>query len=78
MKNEKAMSVLRKYTMVDLLRFHKFANDNPELKGFDKVRAYNKKHPELSEKQKFINFCQALNLGAFYKKQTGVELPSPK
>lgn len=56
--------MLRKYTSVDMLRILKFA-DEPEgngLKGMKLLFAYNKKHPELSAGQKFLNLCNALDI----------------
>lgn len=55
---------MRNYTTLDLLRFNRFANEseNKELNGIELVKAYNKKFPELSSKQKLINLCNALKM----------------
>ncbi len=66
---------MRNYSAVDLLRFVKFVNENPELKGLDKVRAYDKEYPELSSKQKLMNLAQHLKLKNLYKVVSGVDMP---
>lgn len=52
----------RAYTIVDLLRFNKFANDNPDLRGAELLKAYNKEFPELSAKEKLNNISNALGM----------------
>ena len=51
---------MRKYTMLDLIRFHKFAIENQEMKPVELVSAYNLAHPELSEEQKNKNIINGL------------------
>jgi len=55
---------MRKYTRLDLIRFHKFANE-PQNAGknmVDMVTAYNLEFPEKSLSERWENMCNALNL----------------
>lgn len=61
---------MRNYTVVDLLKFHRFANENKDMKPIDAVKAYNEKFPELSSKEKLINLSKALGLTDLHKKLT--------
>ena len=51
---------MRRYSGLDLLRFRRFADENPDLKPIDLVRAYNKKYPELSAKEQYENIVKML------------------
>ena len=51
---------MRKYTGLDLIRFKRFADENPKMKPINLVEAYNKKHPELSAKQQYENIVKML------------------
>lgn len=55
---------MRDYTTIDLLRFHRFANEsrNKDLNGVELVTEYNKEFPELSPREKLINLCSALDI----------------
>jgi hypothetical protein len=53
---------MRKYSAVDLLRFHKLANENVGKKPMELIRMYNEAVPELSEKQKLLNLAKALKI----------------
>ena len=52
----------RRYSVIELLKFHYFANNNDDLKPMELIEQFNAKHPELSEKQKIHNLMTALNL----------------
>ena len=67
---------MREYTKLDMIRIVRFAKE-PEgkgLKGVKLLATYDKKYPELSEKQKVINLCKALGMDDLYKKMTGDDL----
>jgi len=46
---------MRKYSMIDLLRFRTFASENPEMKPMELIKGYNEKFPELTDAQKLHN-----------------------
>ena len=50
----------RTYTSLDLIRFAKFSKENEGMKPIDRLKAYNKAYPELSEKQKRENIRKFL------------------
>jgi len=67
---------MRKYTKLDLIRFHKFAKKQP--KGFTNlglVEAYNEEFPEVSSKDKLINLSKALGMNNLHKALTGEDIP---
>lgn len=66
---------MRKYTRLDLIRFHRFAQERPELKPVELVSAYNEAHPEKSQQEKNANFAAALALNNLYKALTGTDIP---
>ena len=43
------------YNVVDLLRFHRFANEHLGLKPVELLKLYEITYPELSEEQKMEN-----------------------
>lgn len=51
---------MRSYTLIDMIRVQKLAQDNPELERIDVVNLYNEKYPELNAKQKYDNLTKAL------------------
>jgi len=55
------MSIRTKYSVIDLLRFRNFANENPEMKSIDLLKNYSIKYPELSEEQKLANLKKFFN-----------------
>ena len=65
---------MRQYTSLDLVQFHKFANEK-NLKGMEAIKAYNKEFPELSAKQKLMNLARSLQLKGLYKAVSGVDMP---
>lgn len=54
--------MIRKYSMVDLLRFKKYAEENKDLKPMELIKGYNLKYPELTEEQKLKNLIKGLKL----------------
>ena len=52
---------MRKYSAIDLLRFRKFAEENPDLKPVDLIVAYNGKYPELTDKQQLENIMKFMD-----------------
>lgn len=54
--------MIRKYSMVDLLRFKKYAEENKSLKPIELIKGYNLKYPELTEEQKLKNLIKGLKL----------------
>lgn len=44
---------MRKYTIVDMINFAK--EFDPNKKPIEQIKAYNKKNPELSAKQRLLN-----------------------
>lgn len=55
---------MKEYSRVDLLRFHKFANENKDLKPLDLLKQYDLKVPRLAEKEKMKNLLKAIGLMA--------------
>ena len=53
---------MRKYSAFDLLRFKRFADENPNLRPIDLVKAYNNKYPELSAKEQYENIVKMLDM----------------
>lgn len=51
---------MRSYTLIDMIRVQKLAQENPELKRIEVVNLYNEKFPELTAKQKYDNLMKAL------------------
>ena len=66
---------MRNYTMLDLIRFNKFCNENKDLKPLDAIKVYNEKYPEKTSREKLINLSRILRIGGLYKALTGLELP---
>ena len=68
---------MRDYTSLDLIRFHNMANESKHKnkKPIAMIKAYNKKHPELSSKQKLINLAKSVGASGLYKALTGTNLP---
>lgn len=54
--------ITRNYSSVDLFRFKKFSEENPELKSHYLLKAYNEIYPELSAKEKLQNLASALGV----------------
>lgn len=52
----------RNYSAVDLIRFHRFALENPKLKPIELVRAYSEKHPEKTAKEHLLNLAKAARI----------------
>jgi len=69
---------MRNYNAFDLIRFHRFANENGEVHPTNLLKAYNKKYPELSSRQKLINLAKALEMKGLYKILTSKELDEEK
>jgi len=69
---------MRNYNAFDLIRFHRFANENEKVHPTNLLKAYNKKYPELSSNQKLINLAKALEMKGLYKTLTGKELDEEK
>lgn len=53
---------MRQYSKLDLLRFRRYANENPDLKPIQLIKGYDEKYPELSEEQKLKNIKQYLHI----------------
>lgn len=66
---------MRRYTRLDLIRFHRFALKNPELKPIDLVKAYNEKHPEKSAKEQLANLAKATGMNELHRSVTGEDIP---
>ena len=66
---------MRKYSRYDLIRFRNFSNENPNLIPIELIKAYNKKYPELSAKEKLINLSKALGNNELHKALTGNDIP---
>lgn len=66
--------VMRNYSVIDLLRFARFKEDNPGKKPMDLIKEYNIKYPELSSKEKLINLSKALGINNLHKALTGKDL----
>ena len=51
---------MRKYTTVDLLCFHRWANEerNKDKKGIELIKEYNKEFPELTADEKLKNLIR--------------------
>lgn len=45
----------RQYSVVDLMRFHFFVLQHPELKSVEVIHLYNETFPELTEYQRLMN-----------------------
>lgn len=63
--------------MLDLIRFHRFANENEKTHPTKLITPYNEKYPELSSKKKLINLARNLKIKGLYKALTGNELDEP-
>lgn len=53
---------MRKYTILDLVRFNRFANENSDRKPYTLIKEYDEKYPEISPKQQLINLAKALKM----------------
>ena len=51
---------MRRYSVVDLIRYHNLAQANPDLKPIEMIKLYNKTYPELSDEEKFNNLKKFL------------------
>jgi hypothetical protein len=58
------------YSVVDLLRFHRFANEHSGLKPIELLKLYEETYPELSEQQKLENLKKFLNKHCNYDNRT--------
>lgn len=56
--------IMRKYSMVDLIHFHRFASESKNKKKsmLDLVKAYNKKFPEIPAREQLKNLFNALGI----------------
>jgi hypothetical protein len=55
-KNSPVVSAYnRKYSPIDLMRYHTFRKDHPEVKPVESIALYNDKFPPLTEEQKKKN-----------------------
>jgi len=52
----------RNYSSLDLVRFHNFALENPDLKPVQLVEKYNETYPELTAKEKLENLKKFFDL----------------
>lgn len=66
---------MRNYTIVDLLRFNRLANENKDLKPIELIKLYNEKHPEKTAKEKLINLSRAIGINGLHKYLTGNDIP---
>lgn len=53
---------MSEYSRIDLLRFHRFANENKDLKPLDLLKQYDLKVPRLTEEEKRRNLLKAIGL----------------
>lgn len=66
---------MRRYTRLDLIRFHRFAQERTDERPFDLVKAYNEAYPEKSSKEQLVNMSKALGLNGLHKAITGQDIP---
>lgn len=66
---------MRKYTIVDMIRFAALSKDNPDVKGIDLIKKYNVECPELSPKDQVLNLSKALGINSLHKAITGHDIP---
>ena len=66
--------VMRNYSVIDLIRFAKFKENNSGVKPIELIKEYNKKYPELSSKEKLINLSKAMNINNLHKALTGKDI----
>ena len=70
------MGKYRKYTKLDLIRYRKFANDQPKgLTHLGLVEAYDEEFPEVSGKDKLINLSKVFGLNNLHRAITGEDIP---
>lgn len=55
-------TMARNYTMLDLLRFRKYAQENPDLKPMELISGYNSNYPEKTYEEKVKNLLRALEI----------------
>lgn len=53
---------MRKYSIVDLIKFKNFAAENPELKNHELIKQYNINHPAKTAEEKIKNIAKELGL----------------
>lgn len=66
---------MRRYTRLDLIRFHRLALENPKLKPIELVKLYNERHPEKSVKEQLINLAKATGSNGLHRAVTGEDIP---
>jgi hypothetical protein len=49
---------MNNYSKIDLLRFHRFANENKHLKPVELVKQYDIEVPRLTEEEKLQNILK--------------------
>lgn len=52
---------MRTYRALDLLRFHKLANENKDMKPFALIRLYNETFPEISKEEMLKRLLEILD-----------------
>ena len=53
---------MSEYSRIDLLRFHKFANENKDLNPIDLLKEYDLKVPRLTDAEKRENLLKAIGM----------------
>jgi hypothetical protein len=65
---------MRKYSMIDLLRFKTFADENQEMKPMELIKGYNQKFPELIAEQQLNNLFLATGIDLIQSSEKKTQL----